>query len=614
MKESQMSDDEVKLISDENLSKPSSFKNILPIVLKWENLTFNINDDNKSIQILNGLSGFANPKQILAIMGSSGSGKTSFLSILSNQIIAQDNFQISGSVKLNDKEINSINSSLYLRFVPQESILFEFLTPSEFLKFNLSLETNLSNKKIKKRIENILELLQLTKVAHSLIGGTIVRGLSGGEKKRVCIANELIAHPSVLILDEPTSGLDSFIANSVINILKKITDNGVTVVLTIHQPSHCMFKAFDRLVLMQEGHFVYQGTADESIEYFNRLGFSVPKLINPPEYFMKLLKVDDRNRLTQDEEKRIKVLRKGYEDSENSLWDSSAQEIYSELITSDSLGNRSLHRSISFLFWRERLNYARNPLTLAIKILQVIFFSVINSLIFYDLGYDSQSIDNRKGSIVCFLFIAHFLPAFTLSMNLAYERHLILRELKRNLYGINSYLVMKILIEIPIMFITMLMLIFSTYYFVGLNHESIDKPFILFSISLAQYSQGIGIGLISGSISKSPIIANALGATVATCLMLFSGFFNDPETGPKITNWLRYCTPFYFLRNAALRNEFEDLDYNEDVNPEPKERYNYEGGILENIFISFIHFGLMYFGSYLVYRYTLYKINAGKFS
>ena len=118
----------------------------------------------------------------------------------------------------------------------------------------------------------------------------------------------------------------------------------------------------------------------------------------------------------------------------------------------------------------------------------------------------------------------------------------------------------------------------------------------------------IGIGLISGSFSKDPILAIVLSVTIACFLITFGGFYNDPEAGPEFTKWMRFGSPFLFLRDAALKNEFEDLDYDDDVIPEPKERYNYNGGISENVLYSFIHFGVMYAASYIVYRYRLYKI------
>ena len=92
-----------------------------------------------------------------------------------------------------------------------------------------------------------------------MIGGTELKGVSGGEKKRVCIALEMISSPLLLILDEPTSGLDSNKATRVLNVLRKIARNNRTVIFTIHQPSFLIYSKLDRLLLLSRGRTVYQG-------------------------------------------------------------------------------------------------------------------------------------------------------------------------------------------------------------------------------------------------------------------------------------------------------------------------------------------------------------------
>jgi ABC-type multidrug transport system ATPase subunit len=85
------------------------------------------------------------------------------------------------------------------------------------------------------------------------VGGKIIKGISGGEKKRVCIAVEMVGKPSVLVLDEPTSGLDSFTANVVIKILRKLSEEGKTIIFTIHQPSYQIFHSLQRLIILNNG-------------------------------------------------------------------------------------------------------------------------------------------------------------------------------------------------------------------------------------------------------------------------------------------------------------------------------------------------------------------------
>lgn len=113
--------------------------------------------------------------------------------------------------------------------------------------------------------------------------------MSGGERKRTSIAVELISNPSVIFLDEPTSGLDSFTAYTVINVLKLLSQQGKTVIMTIHSPSSDIYQMFDRLLLLMEGKEVFQGGLKESIHYFRSLNVNIPRHANPADVFMMVM-------------------------------------------------------------------------------------------------------------------------------------------------------------------------------------------------------------------------------------------------------------------------------------------------------------------------------------
>jgi ABC-type multidrug transport system ATPase subunit len=116
-------------------------------------------------------------------------------------------------------------------------------------------------------IKKLLDDFELQKTENTYVGGQILKGLSGGEKKRLCIAIEMVSKPSVLILDEPTSGLDSNKAARVLSILKKLASHGHTIVFTLHQPSYLQYIKLDRLILLSRGETVYQGPAKEIVPY-----------------------------------------------------------------------------------------------------------------------------------------------------------------------------------------------------------------------------------------------------------------------------------------------------------------------------------------------------------
>lgn len=139
------------------------------------------------------------------------------------------------------------------------------------------------------RVESVIAQLRLTKCAETVVGDALDRGISGGERKRLCIGGELLTKPEILFLDEPTSGLDSTTAVQVTQILRELSSEGVTVIASIHQPSSQAFANFSHLCFLHDGETIYFGDArNASIEYFRARGFPCPKHFNPPDYFMEV--------------------------------------------------------------------------------------------------------------------------------------------------------------------------------------------------------------------------------------------------------------------------------------------------------------------------------------
>jgi ABC-type multidrug transport system ATPase subunit/ABC-type multidrug transport system permease subunit len=599
------------LLAEEQPLTLATADEIQKVVLKWENLSFSIDSSDKPLNILKSVSGFANPQEILAIMGLSGCGKTTLLSLLSNQLVMESKFIIKGDMWLNTVNTDNINTSSIIRFIPQESILFEFLSPFEFLKFNLNLRVSGTKQEIKERINKVLTQFKLTKVQHSIIGGNIVKGLSGGEKKRVVIASEMMLLPSVLILDEPTSGLDSYLAKSVFESLKIAADLGVAVITTVHQPSFDMFKMIDRLCLMQEGRFVYQGRASKSVDYFNDIGYQIGDHVNPPEHFIKIIRIEDRNNLTEEELKTIKILSEKYDSLGESIWDD---------INKDVAGNSAkelnfetkFFKSFLWMVWRETINIRRNPFCCTVKVFQTFLFAILFDMLFHNLDYDSEGVEDRGGLILLIFFIFTFIPNFNASMNVANERSIVLKEIKECLYSPYLYLFTKSIFEIPLMIFTILVMIFSTYFVADLNQDGAYKIVNMILISMLTYTVGFVSGLLGGVLAVTPILSQPISSTISMGMLLLGGFITDAESPPDFINWLRFLTPYYFLRNAMLKNEFDDLDLDDDVVYEPEDRYNYDGSIIENSLISIVHIVVLATITLLIFRLQIKNIKIVK--
>jgi ABC-type multidrug transport system ATPase subunit len=142
-------------------------------------------------------------------------------------------------------------------------VLFPTLTCEESIEFAGRLRTNTKGAELKEKVNNVIHDLGLAKCRNTFIGSQTLKGLSGGERKRTAIGVELICNPSILMLDEPTSGLDSFTARKIVDLLVKQSRMGKTVIATIHQPSSQTFALFDKLLLLMDGHVIYQGLAKD---------------------------------------------------------------------------------------------------------------------------------------------------------------------------------------------------------------------------------------------------------------------------------------------------------------------------------------------------------------
>merc|ERR1719331_2622492 len=239
-------------------------------------------------QILHSITGVVNPGEVVAIMGPSGSGKTTLLSLLAGRNKARH----TGEILYNDEHKPTDKAfRRQLGYVSQEDLLFEGLTVFETLYYTavLRLPKAMTDKDKRERVESILKVLGISHCKGTIVGGFRIgrRGISGGEKKRVAIGQELLYNPSVVLLDEPTSGLDSTTALNLVHTLRTLAQVGNrTIVTTIHQPSSRIYQMLDKLLLLGLGHLLYFGDASDAADYFATIGYTMPYGMNPADYFL----------------------------------------------------------------------------------------------------------------------------------------------------------------------------------------------------------------------------------------------------------------------------------------------------------------------------------------
>jgi ABC-type multidrug transport system ATPase subunit/ABC-type multidrug transport system permease subunit len=258
-----------------------TFKNLSYDLSVRQGLSF------KKKRLLNNVSHHVESGQIMAIMGPSGAGKTTLLDILAHR---KKRGTVTGSVLIDGKEIDT-SFRRKSGYVFQDDILMGTLTVRECLTFaaNLRLPDAVSKQEKRKRVQAILEELGIDHVADVKVGSEMARGISGGEKRRLSIACELVTNPHILFLDEPTSGLDSYNALSVIRCLNDLAKQGRTIIFSIHQPSSAIFDLFDQLVLVAKGKIAYAGPAKGAITHFESRGHVFRKNFNPADVLIDII-------------------------------------------------------------------------------------------------------------------------------------------------------------------------------------------------------------------------------------------------------------------------------------------------------------------------------------
>jgi ABC-type multidrug transport system ATPase subunit len=255
--------------------------------LTFRNLLYRVNPRLLSGEkgpkvILNGISGEFRGSELSAVIGLSGSGKSSLLDCLSSFRMKN----VRGSIEVNDQKINIRKISSYIM---QEQTLHEMLTVSETISLSLNLKNRigLDDDEKKKKLQEILAKLNICDKSDSL-----VRDLSGGQKKRLSIAVELVHDPKILFLDEPVTNLDHVSATNCIFLLKKLASEGKTVILTIHQPSALILSMFDYIYALANGNCIYQGNGKNIVPFLAELDLVCPSTYNPADFLLEIANND----------------------------------------------------------------------------------------------------------------------------------------------------------------------------------------------------------------------------------------------------------------------------------------------------------------------------------
>ncbi|EGD79576.1 ABC transporter [Salpingoeca rosetta] len=550
-----------------------------PTVLQFSDVKYEVDvtvNKQKTVKpILKGLSGQVKPGQVLAIMGASGAGKTTLLNMLAGRLSAAGHGRSSGSILVNGQKRNFNTFRQISAYVLQQDSFFATLTVRETITLSamLRLPASMTQEEKLMRVDSVIAELGLAKCADTFVGNELIRGVSGGEKKRVNVGTELVTNPSLVFLDEPTSGLDSFNAQNVMQTLLTLAKSNRTIIATIHQPRSSIFQMFDLLLLLSEGHTMYFGPAADAVGYFGSIGYGCPDEFNPADYFLDLVSLDQRNpRALDATRKRISFLSERFEEHQQrhpvvtDVSDVISQHEKDLLASNSGEGsgrapakyNTSFLRQFVLLYQRSLKAMAREKIDNIARLGQTVVFSIILGIIWLNEGGsgDSSSVQAIAGAMFFLLINQSFSGIFGILFIFPVERAVVLKERASRSYHVGAYFSAKTVAEMPRSFLLNLLFSIVTYFMVGLRGGA--DHFFLYVLTIFLVSQTAeGIALIVSAIADDPQQAGAISPIFIVTSMLFGGFFIGVDQIPAWLAWLKHLSFLKYGFAAIMQNEFE---------------------------------------------------------
>lgn len=558
----------------------------------------NLDETTKSGKktILHSISGSLRKGLVMAIMGPSGSGKSTLLNILAGGNSQITNCKVHGLIEIDGQSRDQWFHKIAAH-VPQEDNQIATLTVRECILYSamLRLPWHWTKEEKLKQVDQVLKELGLKKVAGSQVGGGggAIRGVSGGERRRVSIGMELVTAPKILFLDEPTSGLDSYTAASIMSTLTRLARNGRMVLLSLHQPSEAVFNELDKILLLARGHAVYCGDASAVSDYFFRMGFPCPPKTNIADHILEVVsKYDSCERLVRSKEEiengcagviKVAVVENGEGPGVNMelqpvkrrssarafLYESGSEMTPStravmdlspsqkgNLVVADS--HQPLDRELMVMFWRSWTDIQRHPALLRLHVIVAILVGSATAIIFQNVPNDLAGMQNRAGCLFFTLTFFAFSSLTTLDLFIT-ERRVFDREVGGGYYRVGTYFLSKALLDglvlriLPACLYSVIM-----YWAVGLRSE--PSRVLVWFAALCLFNMAAGaLSMLVSVVSPSAGFASLATIVALLCGLLFGGFLANEAALPVWLAWMQYCSIFYYAMEIMLVNEIEGL-------------------------------------------------------
>lgn len=518
---------------------------------------FSVKVDHPAKYLLRNVSGYVRKGCITALLGPSASGKSVLMQALSGRL---QSLNITGDVVIHDARANPKSVHNPIAYVPQEDSTIGELTAREMTMNTALLKKNEPATALKEEVNKMMDDLGLSKVADGIIGTLIFRGLSGGQKKRVEVATELIAHPEILFLDEPTSGLDSTIALEVLNAIRTLVkkSNGeLSVVMSIHQPNGHMLELFDDIMLLDGGQTTFFGTVPQALAYFGSIGYACPDNVTSTDYFLQV--TDTKFSYHDAETDFIAAFRA------SDLYDSLRAPLKDAVASADKSAQRvkemghdvSAFKRFWVLVYREFALAYRDPTLYYFQVVMILTFSFLSGAVFFQIP---KRVDGNFhyfiSGIVWLVFMnswIHIFKVYHIVRNDARAKH----EISNGKYSPMTFFLADSVSTA--LLITCLFIPPPLGYFM-MGFPGIGYPFLILNFWMTSLTTEAMLSLIC-KFSKNPVVAMIACQIALLTLMVFSGglFLRWPDCPPWWI-WLQEATVFTQSSRAGQMEVFSHME------------------------------------------------------
>ncbi|ESQ56007.1 hypothetical protein EUTSA_v10024221mg [Eutrema salsugineum] len=539
-----------------------------PLTVTFQNVQYHIETpQGKKRQLLSDITGALKPGVLTSLMGVSGAGKTTLLDVLSGRKtrgIIKGEIQVGGYPKVQE------TFARVSGYCEQFDIHSPHITVEESLKYSawLRLPYDIDSKTKNELVKEVLETVELEDIKDSMVGLPGISGLSTEQRKRLTIAVELVANPSIIFMDEPTTGLDARAAAIVMRAVKNVAETGRTVVCTIHQPSIDIFETFDELILMKNGgQLVYYGPlgkhSSKVIDYFESIP-GVPKIqknCNPATWMLDITCKYAEDKLGMD-------FAQAYKDStlhkENKMMveQLSTASLGSESLSFPSRFSQTGWGQLKACLWKQHCSYWRNPSHNLTRMFFILINSTLCGLLFWQKAKDinnQQDLFSIFGSMYTVVIFSGINNCATVMNFIATERNVFYRERFARMYSSWAYSFSQVLVEVPYSLLQSLLCTIIVYPMIG-YHMSVYKLFwslysMFCSLLIFNYC-----GMLMVALTPNIHMALTLRSTFFSMVNLFAGFVIPKQKIPKWWIWMYYLSPTSWVLEGLLSSQYGDVE------------------------------------------------------